>query len=267
MRFWVVASLMVLFVMPAAAQDVVPFLREERFLARAREIIAEHGERPAARPWQPHPWADSTLLARIDALPHARAEIETVEVLPPAPVRVPLEVKSVQVIHKLQQGFFERLFGDTEWAYLGSNHVTALDTTLTWRLRAALEAEYGSPTNTVVEIGQDTTLTLGNAAQFEYWFIVNDTIPVVASDVSGPLDRGLVLASDRRLRERLTDLRDAIFEPLARADAPRVPFADYFYEPEGRRWFLVGFDGFRFVMRATRRPTLRMGRPFVKALH
>lgn len=248
------------------AQDVVHLLREQRFLTRAHELIRQHGERPGLRPWQPHPWVDSLLLARLQALPQPQAPADTLPALPPAPHVEPLEIRSVRAIAKLQQGFFERLFADTEWAFLGSNHASAVDTAMTWRLRAALEAAYGGPTNTVVEIGQDTTLTLSNAAQFEYWLIVNDTIPLIVSDVSGPVDRGLVIATDRRLRDRLPQLRDALFGPLARADAPRVPFADYFYDVEGRRWYLVGYDGFRFVMRATPRPRLRMGRPLVDAL-
>lgn len=248
------------------AQDVTALLREQRFLTRAEELVRQRGERPPAMPWQPHPWADSLLLARLQALPWPAPAADTTPVAVPAPARERLVVDTVVAIPKLLQGFFERRFEDTEWAYYGSNHATRVDTTLTWRLRAALEAAYGSPTRTVVEIGQDTSLTLSNAAQFEYWLIVNDTIPVIVSDVGGPLDRGLVIATDRRLRDRLEELRDVLFEPYTRPHAPRAPFADYFYDVEGRRWYLAGYDGFRFVMRATPRPRLRMGRPLVEAL-
>ncbi len=249
------------------AQDVVSLLREQRFLTRAHDLIRQHGERPVPRPYAPHPWADSTLAARLGGLPFpARPGGDSLAAVPPPQPRAPFEVWSVVPIRKLQQPFFERQFADTKWAFLGSNHVTTLDTTLTWRLRAALEAAYGSPTNTVVEVGQSAALTLSNAIQFEYWLVVNDSIPVIVTDVSGPLDRGLIISSDQRLRDRLPDLLDALFNPLAHPDADRSPFADYFYDVEGRSWYLVGFDGTRFIMRATPRPTLRTGRPLIEAL-
>ena len=261
-RFWLIA-LMLLGAVPARGQDVVPLLREQRFLVRAAEIVRQHGERPPPRPPASIPLRDSVLAARLHALPRTT--------LPPADtarvaetVRPPFDVRSVRLIKKLERPWFTRIFGETEWAFLGSNHATPLDTTRSWRLRAALEAAYGNPTQTVIEIAQDTTLTLANAIEFEYWFVVNDTLPVVVSDVGGPLDRGLIIATDRHLRDRLPDVRDAIFAPLVQR-RPLAAFADYYYDVEGRAWFLVGFDGTRFVMRATPRPPLR-NRPLVDAL-
>ena len=211
---------------------------------------------PPVRPLASVPLQDSVLAARLAtmALP-PRAVPDTVD-SPVAPVRQPITVRSVRHIRKLERPWFRRTFADVEWAFLGSNYVTALDTTRSWRLRAALEADYGSPTQTIVEVSQDTVLTLATAIEFEYWFVVNDTIPVVVSDVSGPLDRGLIIATDRHLRDRLTELRDVVFGSLVR-NTSLATFADYYFDVEGKAWYLVGYDGHRFVMRATPRPPLR----------
>lgn len=265
-RFGLILVLLIASALPAAAQDVVPFLREQRFLARASEIIRLHGERPPLMPLASIPFRDTTLAARLAAMPIGPPDAAADTTMrPEGPVREPITVREVRHIKKLERPWFTRMFADVEWAYLGSNYVTALDTTRSWRLRAALEAEYGSPTRTVVEVSQDTVLTLSNAIEFEYWFVVNDTIPVVISDVGGPLDRGLVIATDRHLRDRLPELRDVVFGPLVRK-TPLAAFADYYFDVEGKAWYLVGFDGWRFIMRATPRPSLRT-RPLPSALH
>ena len=263
LRFGLIAVLLVASTSTAAAQDVVPFLQQQRFLTRAHELIRAHGERPQGRPLAPLLPRDSVLAALIAAITSPAEVVDTAQAVP-LPERPAITVRSVRLIKKLERPWFTRTFAETEWAYLGSNHVTALDTMRSWRLRAALEAAYGNPTQTVVEVSQDTTLTLSTAIQFEYWLVVNDTIPLIVSDVSGPLDRGLVIATDRHLREKLPELRDVVFGPLVR-NAPLAPFADYYYDVEGRAWYLVTYDGQRFTMRATPRPPLRT-RPLPPAL-
>ena len=74
--------------------------------------------------------------------------------------------------------------------------------------------------------------------------MVNDSIPVRVSDVNGPGERGVIVAADRRYRADLVALRTALFRPLRREE--RAPYVDYYYQPEPRRWYRVGFDGRTF---------------------
>ncbi|PSQ80379.1 MAG: hypothetical protein BRD46_04335 [Bacteroidetes bacterium QS_8_68_15] len=166
---------------------------------------------------------------------------------------------------------FERRFADVEWAYLGrvtGPRRTALDTMQTRRLRARLQARYGDPTRTVVDT--DSLMggrSAGDYIQFEYWLVANDTIPLKVVDPGGPFDRGLVVSAPARYRERLPELRAAVFAPLLRTRR-RAPYVDYYYDPATETWYRTGFDGERFFTVPAdrrdvvpgRRPTLRRGR-------
>jgi hypothetical protein len=94
--------------------------------------------------------------------------------------------------------------------------------------------------------------------QFEYWFVVNDSIPVRVSDVNGPVERGVIVSTDRAHREQLPALRAALFGPLRRAE--RAPYVDYYYEEETRRWYRVGYDGTRFFRERISRFDITPGR-------
>ncbi len=187
---------------------------------------------------------------------------------PPIPLFV---VWDVQVVRRLSRAWFEDQFVGTRWTYLGSERVSPLDTTRTWRLRAALESAYGRPTETVVEKGLEArekgeALNVSTSLQFGYWLVVNGSIPVVVTDVSGPLDRGLVMASDADLGEpQLRGLRAALLEPLAQAAQIASSLAehvDLFYDAEAGRWYQAGYDGTRFRIESIPAPNLRLGRPY-----
>lgn len=239
-------------------------LAEQRFRAHAARLIAVTGERPAPMPPRMHAVWDSALaFVRPPAPPAAAA--------PPPPRLPPFVVWDVQPVRKLAREWFTDRYAGTRWAYLGSNGASDLDTTRTWRLRAVLEERYGRPTETVVERGLEAqargdTLTTGTSLQFAYWFVVNAQIPVVVTDVAGPLDRGLVMASDAAMSaDSLAALRQALLEPLAQAArrAERLaPFVDLYHDAEAGRWYLAGYDGVDLRVEGVRRPNLRLGRPY-----
>ncbi len=196
------------------------------------------------------------------------AEPIAVDTVPPIP---PFVVWDVQAVRKLSRAWFEEQFAGTRWAYLGSERITSLDTTRTWRLRGVLESKYGRPTETVVEKGLEArengeSLNVSSSLQFGYWFVVNGTIPVVVTDVAGPLDRGLVMASDADLGEQqLRGLRAALLEPLAQTAQDASSFAehvDLFFDAEAGRWYQAGYDGTRFRIESISTPNLRLGRPY-----
>jgi hypothetical protein len=239
-------------------------LADQRFRAVSSQLIGAMGERPVGRPATTLPLWDS-LLAVVRPPQTEAVEAE------PAPVREPFVIGSVTSISKLTIPWFLDRFAGTSWAYLGSEQLTTLDTTRTWRLRAALERLYDRPTETVVEKALEARergerLNTSTSLQFGYWFVVNGEIPVVVTDVSGPLDRGLVMASDAALGvDQLMGLREALLEPLAVAaqDAESLaPYVDLFYDAEAGRWYRAGYDGFRFRIEAIRAPNLRLGRPY-----
>ncbi|MCX7906991.1 MAG: hypothetical protein N2561_05570 [Bacteroidetes bacterium] len=164
--------------------------------------------------------------------------------------KIPVEARSeynrrwLEAYEMSGEGFYER---------------TALDTMRTLEIRARLEAVFGPPTQTIIEILRERgSVRAPLYVQFEYWFMVDGAIPIVLLDVDGPFGRGLVygglLAHVDRQREIKRELVRLLLE------AQPAPYVDYYYSPERRRWYRVGYDGQRYFIEPTGYPT-RLERP------
>ncbi len=187
------------------------------------------------------------------------AEAAAPPAAPPAPA---FEIRRVERVPRLVRPWFRKAFGDTRWAFLGrTSDLTPLDTTHTRALRARLQAHFGDPSQTMAD--GDPHAPRDDYTQFEYWFVVNGTVPVVVTDVAGPYDRGLVVATDRRYRADLRALRQALLGVLV--DEPRrAPYVDYYYDDTADAWHRAGFDGTDFfVERVSRRTVLPGRRPWL----
>lgn len=218
----------------------------ERFLAKARQILTTHG--PAVPPRAP-----VRLATAADSL------------LPPPPDTAQdddeptFEITERRVVQRLERGWFQKTYGDTPWAFLGnSSYLSPLDTTFTRTLRAQLQAHFGPPTRTVVE-RLDADGSAEEYVQFEYWFVVNDSIPAMVMDVHGPYDRGLIVATHRAHRDALPAFRDALLAPLL-ASSARDPYVDYFYDTEVAQWYRTGFNGARYFIEPIPRNRVVPGR-------
>ena len=173
-------------------------------------------------------------------------------------------IDDVRAVHRLERGWFKDEHGGTDWSFLGaSTHLTFFDTTYTRELRARLQAQFGDPTQTLADLPDTSRI---GEAQFEYWFVVNDSIPVRVSDANGPRDRGLIVATESRLRDRLPALRRALLRPLRQPK--RGPYVDYYYDTTDdgtRRWYRAGFDGQSFFLNRIPRSDIVTGRrPYVE---
>jgi len=151
-------------------------------------------------------------------------------------------------------------FGDVQWAYLGNNFFTPLDTLATPEIRAHLEAYFGPPTQTAVETKQSDATPSDENGQFEYWFVVNDSIPMMVMDVRGPFDRGVIVATDQRFRSFLYRMRQSLLAAAMRRTEP-APYVDYYYNFVTEKWYSTGYDGSEYFLNQIRRPNLTLGRP------
>lgn len=230
---------------PAVGQGIIDRYLHARFLEQARKVLATHG--PTVAPQAP-----------------ARLPTSADSLLPPPPVPTAVEeeggvqITERRVVRRLEQGWFEQEFGDTPWSFLGnSSSLSPLDTTFTRTLRAQLEAHFGPPTRTLAEM--DLEEPVEDNIQFEYWFVVNDTIPAIVMDVHGPYDRGLIIATDRRFRSELRAFRDALLAPLLDS-AARKPYVDYFYDTDVAAWYRTGYDGVDYFIEPVPRHQIVSGR-------
>jgi len=151
-------------------------------------------------------------------------------------------------------------YQDTQWAYLGGNFFTQLDTMATPIIRAHLQAYLGSPTHTAIETYLGDPTIGDGMGQFEYWIVVNDSIPVMIMDVLGPFDRGIILATDHRYRSLMFTLRQSLLAKAIRQTVPQ-PYVDYYYNKVVKQWYSTGFDGNEYFTRPIDPPDFDAGRP------
>jgi hypothetical protein len=176
------------------------------------------------------------------------------------PLPPPFEVTNVSVVRKLERPVFLSQYGQTRWAFMQGRRRAEIDTTLTTDIRSRLQARFGVPTVTLAEMDSVQRRSPEEIIQFEYWMVVNDSIPVMILDVDGPLGRGVVVATDARFRDDLDGVRYALLHPLF-AEPRRAPYIDYFYLPVTANWYATGFDGATFFHQRIARPNLALGRP------
>lgn len=240
----------------AAAQSLVEMYRSARFRALAEEMLETHGLCASPLPSEKLPYATDSVRQQMLALfPPPEPEPEP----DPAPS---ITIRKRTLTPKLGGEWFERRFEDTGWAYLGSNELHGIDTIYTRDLRARMEAQFGSPTRTIAERGDDPS---AEYIQFQYWFVLNDSIPMNVMDVNGPFERGVVVATDRKYRHLLPYLKETLLGPVVESPE-RAAYVDYYFLKDLSMWFLTGYDGERFFIERISRPNLRIGRPLLNTV-
>ncbi|MCB0718923.1 MAG: hypothetical protein KDD65_10795 [Bacteroidetes bacterium] len=231
----------------AGAQDLLDLYRINRMHSLSR--VVEDSLLPARPP--------QNVGTRFTELAYWPSPATPNDAVTPVPVVV---VNRFQKVPKLGRNWFQNRFAIQQWAYEGSNRLTPIDTMYTRELRSRLEAHFGSPTQTLADQGLLYKLKLDEYVQFEYWFVINDTIPLVVMDVNGPFERGVVVATDESHREILNRVKDAFLNRLV-LDPRRKAYADYYFENELGSWFLTGFDGNRYFLNVVDPRRVPPGRP------
>ncbi len=240
---------------PASGQELVQRFKEARIRRVAQDLVTLNRiwMRPAPVAHLPVP--SDFLVLWLESRRPAKPESQIPD--PPPPVFV---IDSVRVFSRLERIVFSSRYRQARWAFMQGSRLTAIDTTFTSDIRARMQARFGPPTYTLVEMDSVSARSPEELVQFEYWLVVNDSIPVMILDVNGPLGRGVVVATDARWREQLDAIRYALLQPLF-DDPRRSPYVDYFYQDDTSTWYATGFDGATSFLRRIERPNLAMGRP------
>lgn len=262
-RAWATAVL-VLAALPVHAQTtpLVEQLRAQRAAVRIAEVVGETGM--AAEPRGPveigtaaEPTEAASLL--FWWLPRSRTPRVAVDSFPPVrpfpePEPEPPPLTAIEwdrVAPTEQAGFLDR-FRESLWTVEGMTFPTPLDTIPTPELRARLHTHFGAPTRTAVARGIKG-FEGSSYVQFEYWFVVNDSIPFVALDIDGPYGRGLVLAGDFAHAPYLGALKRDFTARLLRP-RPLMPYVDYYQIRERNQWVRTGYDGDEYYVIEIKRP-------------
>ena len=237
----------------AAAQDLVETLRRQRMEARIAEAAAEVGEAvplrpPALVPVPPDRFlsafelAVATQRARADSVLRARADS-----VARAARFGPIDWYPVAA-H--EQGEFLQAYREVFWMAVNSPAPT--DSVATPELRARLAALFGAPTRNAAAAEQEGYAG-SEYVQFEYWLVVNDSIPLLVMDTNGPFGNGLLVAGDDRYERVLPAIKADLAAQLIAADPP-APYADYYRSREPDAWYRTGYDGLTYFTQEVRTP-------------
>lgn len=246
----------------ASAQSVVEILQRQRLEARIREAADEIGEvlpaRPVAREASADPFdrAYDAIAARRAASRDSLAAAGRAQYLADSLAGTPQRTAWAKVAPDAQGAFLER-FREVFWRASDPRRL-AIDTTTTPVVRGLLQSVFGRPTRNADALRQ-VGYTGNEYVQFEYWFVVNDSIPVLLLDLDGPFGRGLLLAGAETYADRLPALKADLSRQLFEATGPD-PFVDYYHSFERRQWYRTGYNGTDYFTVPIRAPGWVQGR-------
>lgn len=141
-----------------------------------------------------------------------------------------------------QKAFMSR-FEDIKWTGRGLNNATVIDNIPTMELRARLQQVFGEPTQKLEDLIGQKDFRPAEYVQFEYWFTVNDSIPLMVLDLDGPFEKGLVYGGGSRYIDMMPQIKRTFTKKLMGVDT-LAPFEDYYYHIKRKQWYLVQYmDG------------------------
>lgn len=150
---------------------------------------------------------------------------------------------------------FNLKFESIKWTGAGLYEKTPIDYIPTMELRARLQKVFGNPTQRLEDLIDKKDFRPGECIQFEYWFVVNDSIPMMILDVDGPFASGLTYGGASRYIDLMPEVKRTLTKMLL--DIKELgEFDDYFYSPEDDRlaWYRVAYKNGEFINKKIDKP-------------
>lgn len=212
--------------------------REARVAERLQEMTTTVPPRPPARltpqdrPTRIYRAYYAAIQARRDSVERARHDSLA------AIVR--LDAIDWDRVAPSDQGTFIERFREAYWVSARPGGLP-IDTVATKELRGRLQRLFGRPTRNADALRQQN-YSGSQYVQFEYWFVVNDSIPALILDIDGPFGDGLVLAGDEAFEKYLPLLKADLSDRLTRVSGPD-PWVDYYNSYDRGEWYRTGYNG------------------------
>ncbi len=165
------------------------------------------------------------------------------------------EDPDIQKVDYNERAQFQDRFSDINWTGQGLYNPTTIDRIPTIEIRSRLQAVYGEPTQTIKDL-IDNNFRPAKAVQFEYWFIIDDEMPLMVLDLDGPFENGLVYVGASRYIDMMPQVKRTLTRKLMDDENDLAPFSDYFYSPERDQWYLVEYKDGDFNRETIERPTI-----------
>ncbi len=152
-----------------------------------------------------------------------------------------------------QRAAFQRRFREVQWTGAGFQGSTVIDRIPTRELRARLQKVYGDPSQKLKDLIDDNDFRPGHYIQFEYWFVVNDEIPMMVLDIDGPFGNGLVFAGDSRYVDLMPEIKRTLSGKLMSINR-LAEYEDHYYDINDQQWYLVRYQDGNFANDEVTRP-------------
>lgn len=142
-----------------------------------------------------------------------------------------------------------------KWTGAGLNAMLPIDYIPTMELRARLQKVFGDPTQRLDDLIDKKDFRPGECIQFEYWFVVNDSIPMMILDVDGPFTSGLTYVGASKYVDLMPEVKRTLNKLLLKPKE-LAEFDDFFYSPEDDRmaWYRVAYKNGKFINKKIDRP-------------
>ncbi|MCH8548807.1 MAG: hypothetical protein LAT80_08015 [Balneolaceae bacterium] len=160
----------------------------------------------------------------------------------------------IRKVEKSERAQFERQFANINWTGQGLYNPTTIDRIPTVELRSRLQAKFGEPTQTIDDLIVGGNFRMAQAVQFEYWFIIDDEIPMMILDLDGPFENGLVYVGASRYIDMMPQVKRTLNRMLMNEVSELASFSDYFYSPERDQWYRVEYKDGEFSHETINRP-------------
>lgn len=161
------------------------------------------------------------------------------------PANAQFEAAEFEKITKEKRAEFERETRDISLTGQGLYEDTNLDDRQTNEIRARLQALFGNPTQTLEDLINKNNFRPGKAIQFEYWFMVNDSIPLMVLDWNGPFGSGLTYGGASKYVDLMPQIKREFVQKLMSVEE-FGDYKDYFYSPEKDQWYIVKYEDGKF---------------------
>lgn len=149
-------------------------------------------------------------------------------------------------IEKAERAMFESRFADILWTGQGLYNQTTIDRIPTMELRARLQTRFGDPTVRIEDLMGQANFRPAKAIQFEYWFVVDGTMPLMVLDLDGPFENGLVYVGASRYADQMPQVKRTLTRLLMQEADVFTDYEDHFYSPERDQWYLVSYLNGKF---------------------
>lgn len=159
----------------------------------------------------------------------------------------------IKKVNNNERDAFQRRFGNIPMTGEGFQGHTVMDNLPTSEIRARLQRAFGDPTMRLDDFIGRTDVRPGHSVQFEYWFIVNDSIPMIVLDIDGPFTIGLVYAGGINYVDMMPEIKRTLSRKLMNI-SQLGEFQDVFFSPERNEWYNVEYRAGAYKTEKITRP-------------